>query len=85
MKYYIKHSMTFQKPANVYDIDLFCRTVRRAGGREIAISKLQGGPDESPVVTFEAISDIVKSNIQMYLDRLPVFKIFGCYILEKDW
>ena len=85
MGYYITRSAIFHDLTNVYEIDLFAQTVQQAGGRNITASNLNGQRNQPLVVTFDVLSDVTRSNIQVYLDRLPVFKRWGCLIEEKDW
>ena len=84
MRYYLQYSSVFDNPNNNYDIDLFKIIIKNNGGKNIRISNNYGWNNQPKVITFNADKNTLKK-IKIGLNKLRVFKGWGCIIREKDW
>ncbi len=83
-RYYIAYSSIFDNPENTYDWELFKKVIRENGGKYIRLSNCFGWRNQPKVVAFTTTEKILK-NIKSALNQLPVFRIWGCILREKDW
>ncbi|MFA6090123.1 MAG: hypothetical protein WC755_09780 [Candidatus Woesearchaeota archaeon] len=88
-RFYIYQTSIFDNPKNVYDIDLFKKTLKEAGAKNIRVCNAYGWYNQPQIVTFSIshFSDLNKAirDIEFALNKLPVFSQWGSTILEKDW
>ena len=86
MRYYLDWSMIFDNPDNEYDVELFKRTIKEAGGVDVRTACKYGWSNQPAVVTFSVKYKSQLDIIEYALDKLLVFiNTFGCVIRRKDW
>lgn len=86
LRYYLLYSSIFDNPENKYDVNLFKRTIKSAGGSNIRTSYAYGWSNQPKVVTFDATDDQL-SKIEGALNKVLPFNncSFGCLVYVKDW
>ena len=83
-RYYLEYSSVFDGSRDEYNIPLFKRIIRNAGGFNVRAGIRLGWAFQPKVVIFSATKVVLK-NIQYELDALPVFAVCGCKTPAVDW
>lgn len=81
MRYVLHYSSIFDNPKNIYDIGLFKRIIKENGGKNIRTAYNHGWSNQPRIVTFN--TDNV-DKIKISLDKLSVFRKWGCLIFPRN-